>query len=213
MSSKVFSLVLALSAMALHTDASASLVRNGSFEDVSPAAGIQSQPAGTWSIYGSIDGWTTTSGPGIEVRNNVAGAASSGNQFVELDSTANTSMAQTILTSLGAFYNLTFDYSPRMSVAAGSNGIDVLWNGTVLNALPISASGLGLPGHAWTSFSFDVVGTGNDVLSFRAVGTSDSYGGSLDNVQLVADLDNALLVPEPSQLATFLAALAALAGC
>ena len=210
MSNRFIPLVAALSALVLHTAASANLVRNGSFEDVSPAAGLQTQPAGTWSIYGSIDGWSKTSGPGIEVRNNVAGAASDGKNFVELDSTANTSMAQTILTAIGNYYNLSFDYSPRVGVASGSNGIDVLWNGALLNASPITSSGMGLSSHAWTGFSYSVVGTGSDVLSFRSVGTSDSYGGSLDNVKLVSDSDDALLVPEPGDLATFMAALSAL---
>ncbi len=210
MSNRFVPLVAALSALLLHTTASANLVRNGSFEDVSPAAGLQTQAAGTWSIYSSIDGWSKTSAPGIEVRNNVAGSASDGKNFVELDSTANTSMAQTILTAIGTYYNLSFDYSPRMGVSALSNGIDVLWNGSLLNASPITSSGIGLSGHAWTGFAYSVVGTGSDVLSFRAVGTSDSYGGSLDNVKLVAKSDAELLVPEPGALATFVAAIAAL---
>ena len=210
MSNRFVPLLAALSALVLHTTASANLVRNGSFEDVSPAAGLQAQAAGTWSTYSSIDGWSKTSAPGIEVRNNVVGTASDGKNFVELDSTANTSMAQTILTAIGTYYNLSFDYSPRIGVSAGSNGIDVLWNGSLLNASPITSSGIGLSSHAWTGFAYSVVGTGSDVLSFRAVGTSDSYGGSLDNVKLVAKSDDALLVPEPGALATFVAAIAAL---
>ncbi len=202
MNKKLSTIVLALSALTLHGTASANLVRNGSFEDVSPAAGLQTQAPGTWSIYSAIDGWTTTSGSGIEVRNNVAGTASSGSNFVELDANNNSSMAQTILTAVGAYYTLSFDYSPRIGVAASSNGIDVLWNGALLNALPITASGVGLSNHAWTQFSFGVFGTGNDVLSFRSVGTNDALGGSLDNVRLVS---------EPGVLASFfLATLAAL---
>lgn len=201
MNRNLSTLFLALSAIALHTNASASLVRNGSFEDVSSAPGLQTQAVGTWSVYGSIDGWTATTGPGIEVRNNVVGVASNGSNFVELDSRGNSTMAQTILTAVGTYYNLSFDYSPRIGVAAISNGIDVLWNGAQLNLLPVTSSGVGLSGHAWQAFSYGVVGTGSDVLSFRSVGTSDTLGGSLDNVRLVS---------EPSVLASFLAGLAAL---
>lgn len=192
---------LALSALALHTTASAALVRNGSFEDVSPAAGVQTQAPGTWAVYGTLDGWATTAGSGIEVRNAIAGTASDGSNYVELDSFGNTTMAQTILTTVGAYYTLSFDYSPRAGVAAGSNGIDVLWNNTLLNLSPITANGIGLSNHAWTTFIFGVVGTGSDLLSFRSVGTNDSLGGSLDNVRLV---------PEPAMLASFAAGLAAL---
>jgi hypothetical protein len=166
---RLSTLALALSAIAFHTTASANLVRNGSFEDVSPAAGVQTQAPGTWSVYSAIDGWSTTSGSGIEVRNSVAGAASNGSNFVELDARSNSSMAQTILTAVGAYYNLSFDYSPRIGVAANSNGMDVLWNGVLLNLLPITSSGIGLFAHDWKSFSFGVVGTGSDVLSFRSV--------------------------------------------
>jgi hypothetical protein len=195
------SLVMALAALGLHTTANANLVINGSFEDVSPASGLQTQANGTWSIYNVIDGWSTIAGPGIEVRNNVAGTASNGSNYVELDSTGNTTMAQTLLTSAGSYYALTFDYSGRTGVAAASNGIEVLWNNVLVNLNPITASGIGLSNHAWTSYTFGVYGTGNDVLSFRSVGTQDSLGGSLDNVRVVA---------EPGMLATMSLALLAL---
>jgi hypothetical protein len=201
MNKNLSAIALALSALALHTTASANLVQNGSFEDVSPAAGVQTQAPGTWSVYSALDGWATTSGSGIEVRNAVAGTASNGGNYVELDSFGNSTMAQTILTTVGAYYTLSFDYSPRIGVAANSNGIDVLWNNTLVNLSPITASGIGLGNHAWTNFVFGVVGTGSDVLSFRSVGTSDSLGGSLDNVRLV---------PEPGMLASFAVGLAAL---
>jgi PEP-CTERM motif len=198
----LFSFAIAATCLALHTTAHANLVINGSFEDVSPAPGVQTQASGTWSIYSAIAGWTTTAGPGIEVRNNAAGTASSGANYVELDSTGNTTMAQTLLTSLGSYYALSFDYSGRAGVAASSNGIEVLWNSTLINLTAINASGLGQSNHVWTGYTFGVYGTGSDVLSFRAVGTPDSLGGSLDNVRVVS---------EPGLLATLGLGLFALA--
>ena len=185
---------LAVATLGLHTTASANLVLNGGFEDVNPAPGVQTQANGTWSIYSAIAGWTTTAGPGIEVRNNVAGTASEGFNYVELDSTGNTTMSQTLTTSAGSYYALTFDYSGRAGVAAASNGIEVLWNNVVVNLNPITASGIGQGNHVWTGYSFGVYGSGSDVLSFRSVGTSDSLGGSLDNVRVVS---------EPGVLAAF----------
>lgn len=199
---KVFStLTVALACLGLHTTASANLVLNGSFEDVSPAPGVQTQANGTWSIYNALAGWATTAGPGIEVRNNIAGTASNGVNYVELDSTGNTTMAQTLTTSAGSYYALTFDYSGRAGVAAASNGIEVLWNNVVVNLNPITASGIGQSNHVWTGFTFGVYGTGSDVLSFRSVGTQDSLGGSLDNVRVVS---------EPGVLAAFSLGLLAL---
>jgi hypothetical protein len=178
---------LVVAALGLHNTAHANLVVNGSFEDVSPAPGLQTQANGTWSIYSVIDGWSTTAGPGIEVRNNVAGTASNGANYVELDSTGNTTMAQTLATSAGSYYALTFDYSGRAGVAAASNGIEVLWNNVVVNLNPITASGIGQSNHVWTGYAFGVYGTGSDVLSLRSVGTQDSLGGSLDNVSVVSE--------------------------
>ncbi len=178
---------LLLAALGLHTTASANLVLNGSFEDVSPAPGVQTQANGTWSIYSAIDGWTTTAGPGIEVRNNIAGTASNGFNYVELDSTGNSTMAQTLLTAAGSYYALSFDYSGRAGVAAASNGIEVLWNNVLVNLTPITASGIGQSNHVWSGYTFGVYGTGSDVLSFRSVGTQDSLGGSLDNVRVVSE--------------------------
>ena len=200
---KIFnSVAISLAALGLHASANANLVLNGSFEDVSPAPGLQTQANGTWSIYNVIDGWSTTAGPGIEVRNNVAGTASNGSNYVELDSTGNTTMAQTLLTAIGSYYALTFDYSGRAGVGAASNGIEVLWNNVVVNLNPITANGIGQSNHVWTGYSFGVYGTGSDVLSFRSVGTQDSLGGSLDNVSLVS---------EPGILATMGLGLIALA--
>jgi hypothetical protein len=63
----------------------------------------------------------------------------------------------------------------------------------VVNLNPITANGIGQSNHVWTGYTFGVYGTGSDVLSFRSVGTSDSLGGSLDNVKVVS---------EPGMLAT-----------
>jgi hypothetical protein len=187
------SLAIAATSLCLHTAANANLVLNGGFEDVSSAPGVQTQANGTWSIYSAIDGWTTTAGPGIEVRNNVAGTASEGFNYVELDSTGNTTMSQTLTTSAGSYYALSFDYSGRAGVGAASNPLEVLWNNVVVNLNPITANGIGQSNHVWTGYTFGVYGTGSDVLSFRSVGTSDSLGGSLDNVKVVS---------EPGMLAT-----------
>ncbi len=168
------------------------LVVNGSFED-------QAQAAGTWGVYGSMPGWSTVSGSGIELRNQVAGNAFDGSNFVELDSYDNSGMAQTLTTVAGSFYTLAFDYSARAGVGAASNGIEVLWNGA--SVASVTADGSGLSGNDWHLFSYSVLGTGSDLLTFRAVGTSDSFGGSLDAVSVTA-------VPEPSTYAMMFGGLA-----
>lgn len=193
--------------------AQANLITNGSFETYTlPASGNLGSGglthsgtlnSGEWTIItnnpasGSLPGWTSLGNPGlgIELRNNVAGQASDGTTFVELDTTGNSLMFQNIATIFGVQYSLTFDYSPRPGVSAASNPIEVLWNGVSLGSL----TGNGIPNSSnhWVTYFGEVTG-GNpsSTLTFRAVGASDSLGGSLDNVTLVASS-----VPEPGSLA------------
>ena len=166
------------------------LITNGSFE--SNAVGN-----GSYSIVGSTAGWTV--GPnGLEIRNNVAGSAFSGGNYVELDTTANSWISQTLNTVAGATYTLSFSYANRPDFrSAASNGID--W----------SIGGLGgLVGNntttTWQTLTTTFTGTGSPMtLRFAAAGISDSYGTSLDNVSVTA-------VPEPQSLALMLAGLGAM---
>ncbi len=131
-------------------------------------------------ILQDYEGWDATAGDGIEVQfGGVAGAAHSGKHLIELDSNNNSAMSRAI--DAGS-YTLTFWYSDRPSVAALSNGIDVLLNGTSI--LPI-IGGLGGAGTSWSfkTVSFDA-GPGSNVLTFAALGTSDSLGGYIDDVTL-----------------------------
>lgn len=179
--------IILLSSASAH----ANLIINGSFE-------ADAQAAGTWNIYPNLAGWTGGSN-GIELRNNVAGSAYDGSNFIELDTTANSSATQNIGTTLGTVYNLSFAYSPRTGVASTSNGIEVFWDGVSQGTF----TGFTNANTAWALESLNVTGTGFDTLEFAAVGTSDSYGGSLDAVSLTtASLTTA--VPEPSTWAMML---------
>ncbi|MEN6424513.1 MAG: hypothetical protein ABFE13_04065 [Phycisphaerales bacterium] len=164
--------------------AHANLITNGSFE-------TPDQATGTWSVYGSIPGWTTTFGPGIEIQDHVTGLAYDGDQFVELDSHSNSGMLQQVAVTAGASYDLSFAYSPRPGVAATSTGIEVWFDGGLLDT--VAGSGIGLSNTSWSILNYNVTPTGNLVnLEFRAVGTSDSLGGYIDDVQM-----NGSTVPVP----------------
>ena len=177
--------------MAAPLASQASILVNGSFEQPGIGSG--------WTILSGLPGWQA-SAAGVEVRRNTVGTAQDGFIFVELDTTANSAIWQNVSTQSGHDYALSGYYSPRIGVALPSNDIDVFWNGTRLTTL--SGSGAGLGNHAWRQFSFTVRGNGADQLRFAAAGTSDSLGGSLDNITLNA-------VPEPGSLALVLAALGA----
>jgi hypothetical protein len=183
--------------LALPTLANANnLVNNGSFE-------ADAQTNGSWGIYSSLTGWTLESGPGIELRNNIVGTASDGVNYIELDSSGNSSISQYINTSIGADYDLYFDYSPRIGQLANTNGIEAYWNNEKLTTV----TGKGGSNNNWNTLGFSVVGTGHDKLTFRAVGISDKLGGNLDNISLTAVDVQVSSVPEPDTYALFLAGL------
>lgn len=198
---RILSLV-ALLASGIHALAApapaGNLLVNGGFESIAVADG-------SWVNVASMPGWTWLGGPGtgFEIRNNVAGTAQEGRNYIELDTNGNTLIGQ-YLDSLGAgsTYDLSFWYSPREYQAASTNGIQVFWNGALLDA---TLTGLGGGGNDWTLHQYRVTAqAGRNLLSFASVGSSDSLGGNLDNVSLTNR------IPEPGTLAL---TLAALAGC
>lgn len=189
-------LFLATALLALSTQVNAAgvnLVTNGSFEN-------PDIPTGTWSVHNAISGWTTT-GAGVEIRDNVVGTAYDGEQFAELDSHSNSAIQQILNTTFGQSYLLSFAYSPRIGQPEDTNGISVTWNGVELG--PISNTGGS--SHIWTVFDFMVTGTGSDILEFAALGIDDSLGGSLDRVSVSA-------VPIPAAAFLFAPALLGFMG-
>ncbi|HEY0585672.1 MAG TPA: PEP-CTERM sorting domain-containing protein [Pseudoduganella sp.] len=164
------------------------LITNGSFEKNGVAPG-------TWTIKSALNGWSVGA-KGVEVRNNIAGTAQDGGNFLELDSTGNSWISQTVDTAAGGKYNLSFYYAPRENTAAKTNGIDVLWNGTLLKHLEADNF---TSKTNWLKIDLTTFAIGSlSTLSFQATGTSDSIGGSLDNVSLTS------AVPEPATTASML---------
>ena len=143
-------------------------------------------PTGGYLIFGSVEGWTSIAGGGIELQNHAAGDPFSETNLVELDSTSNSTMQRSIVDA-GSYY-LNFYYSPRPGIPLSSNGIDVLVNGVSI----FNISGAGAGATVWSPQQlFFTVGAGS-TLAFSAIGTNDSLGGYLDNIRLVSS------VPEPS---------------
>ena len=131
------------------------------------------------------------------MRDHVAGDAQDGSNYVELDTNSNSGMSQ-VITGNG-WYNLSFWFSPRERVAAGSNGIGFNFgdlSGQVLTSVAGAQSG-----NVWQQYSGLVNLNGPTALTFFATGQSDSVGGSLDNVSVTA------AVPEPESYAMMLAGL------
>ena len=182
---KISQMLAALALAATSVGANANLVVNGDFENPGVAAG-------TYTIFPTpFPGWVVNND--VEIRNALVGNANTGANYAELDTTVNGSIIQKLTTISGATYAVSFAYSPREGVAAGSNGIEALFNGVSLGIF--DGSGLGNTGNVWQNYSFNVTASSTvSTIEFRALGISDGLGGSLDSVAVNA-------VPLPGTLA------------
>ncbi|GGB33383.1 hypothetical protein GCM10011316_01800 [Roseibium aquae] len=148
------------------------LIKNGSFEsfDVAP---------GTWKQFADDSSGAWTSNGKMEIWDNFNGvSATEGDQHLELDSDSNVnSISQTVETSLGQVYDLSFDVQARTNDA--SNTVEVYWNGELVTSVDPAAGN-------WQTVELKVVGTGgNDVLEFRETSEdNNTFGAFIDNVEL-----------------------------
>lgn len=193
--------LVALAALSA-TASAANLLVDGSFESIT-------QAAGTWNTYTSVPGWTVTkangsaTSTGLEVRNNVAGTAEDGHNFIELDGYENDAIKQSFATVVGHEYEVSFWFADRAGVAASSLG----FLANVTSGASSSGTGFGAigdNGSAWHLITLDfVAGSTSSIFSIKGTGTSDSLGTSFDNFSVIA-------VPEPGTMGLFAAGLAML---
>jgi type II secretory pathway pseudopilin PulG len=161
------------------------LVVNGGFEDAPGAR------AGTGTLLSSLPGWTRSGGGGAQFEI-VNGSAPEGGNAVEVDTTANITMSQSVPTRAGTRYRVTFRYSPDGRVTQASNRLRVDWGGATVATLSHDATGLGT---WWRLYTYDVTASASTTtLSFTGAGTSDGIGVTLDDVRVYE------LTPQPAAL-------------
>lgn len=194
----------------------ATLLINGSFE-----TGVPGNPRGIvngtrfdalttsrndWDAYGSLDGWTLASGPGIAVetdRSNNKIDAQDGEHYVGLDVIGNARITQTVALTVGA-YTLNLWYSPDTNNAA-TNGID--FGITGLGSGVATVGTMGARRGTWSQISLNVLVqvAGDYQVYVGATGRSDGRGGYIDNIALTP-------VPLPATGLGLLGALGLMAG-
>jgi len=193
--------------MAIAPFTQASLITNGSFEQVtfednSTAHGVifntDLQAFDTkrkgWDIFRMLPGWVTSYGNGIELQKRVVTKSQDGNHHVELDShikgSSNSVMTQSLDDLIiGADYLLEFYYKPRTK-RKNDNGINVFWyNAAVdfnisMDAI-LSVNDTKKNTKKWSSKSIILTAQSTSMdLSFGAFGKQNTRGGLIDNISL-----------------------------
>ena len=151
------------------------LLLNGSFEE--PVLNVD------WRVYQEIPGWTTVAGEGIEIQR--IWGAGDGRQYVELDSHPEPGagcMMQTVPTTAGAIYRLSFQHSARPNV--GDNRMAFYWDG--MEVAEVDANGIGRNATQWNRYAFDVAGNGDGgtLVICDVTGDADTLGGLVDDIRL-----------------------------
>ncbi len=218
---------LSVALITMSTFTNASLITNGSFEqltfaDQSQAIGVvhgtnlqsYANKNSTWDVFNNLPGWATSYGNGIELQKNVVTRSQNGSQHIELDShqygSSNSVMTQTLDSlTIGANYLLEFYYKPRTN-KANDNGINVFWYDAAFDFdISISADFSTdstrnlVPSWSIQSVMFTAQAE-SMALSFGAFGKQNTLGGLIDNVSLnQVNFKPVTSVPEPSMLILF----------
>ena len=184
-------------------NAATELVVNGSFE-----SNVISSP---YAQLSAVTGWTSSvsGNTAFEIQKGATQGglsgfnpvAADGKQYLELNTESLSSTSQTLATTAGGNYTLSFAYSGRPDTPGGANSLmNVYWGSTLLTPTSL----VGNTGGVWQSYSQNLTALGSStVLRFESIGpvSAPTYGSYLDNVSVMA------AVPEPETYAMMLLGL------
>ncbi|GGC91591.1 DUF642 domain-containing protein [Undibacterium terreum] len=207
---KTFKL-LALTALVCASAASsaANIVTNGGFE--------ANKFDGSWTTMSSITGWTSTGAFEVQKGSNSGGlnvfdVAYEGVQYLELNSDGLTTVSQSLHTTAGGLYDLSFVFSGRSDTPSGAaSSMEVFWGNLDLGKITAAANS------GWVAYDFSNLQalSDNTTLSFKSLGptSASSYGSYLDAVSVnsLGKSAAASTVPEPATLASMSLGLGMLA--
>ena len=145
-----------------------------------------------WIEDAYIDGWTQ-SDIDIHESGHMSLGATDGDYHVDLAETSNGTLSREMEgLSDGDTYSLSIDLKSRGSTGDGVSGtaeealgqsvVQVIWNGEVIATIDPAEDGLG-----WNTYTLDLTagsGDGTNTITFVEVGSENSYGTLIDNVQI-----------------------------
>jgi len=171
--------------------ASVNLLSNGSFEDPLVSGGFN-----TINTGGTMGAWTVTDASIDHIGN--YWQAEDGNQSVDLSGNAPGTIAQTVSTTAGQQYELSFWMAGNTDGGATVKSLAALINGNTLANTTFDTTGKSHGDMGWVEYTYDFVSTGGPTtVSFASTEAGGSpYGAALDNVSLKA-------VPEASTVILF----------
>lgn len=229
MNKTINKIILSLTLISLSSFVNASLITNGSFEQVifadktsstgkvynTDSSAYQDKNS-VWDVFYTLPGWETSYGNGMELQKNVVTQSQHGLHHIELDTynngsngSSNAVITQT-LTSLiiGEQYSLEFYYKPRTN-NQNDNGINVFWYDSTIDysldmtaVLQANSTSKSTPDWALQSVLFTADAQSMN-LSFGAFGLKNTLGGLIDNVSL----KQVTSVPEPPMFILFFMAI------
>lgn len=148
------------------------LLTNGSFEN--PVIG------GSWEISTITDWLITKSADGSPTSGEIWKGLitpSDGLQNLELDANEPTQITQAVNTTVGATYELRFDFAARGGDVADNNVNALVNGGVVMNANSAN--------NDWTTYTQTFVATTTSTnIAFRDIGTPNSTGSLIDDAVL-----------------------------
>ncbi|MBC7836580.1 hypothetical protein H7X87_02270 [Acetobacteraceae bacterium] len=185
------------------------LVPNSGFETPEVTNGAQwdifPSPAGTWNVLWRSDIPATFGAQNrpeianLEFHEGVLGAASEGDQYVELDTDwggpsdpgngepASVTIYQNLATVAGKQYEVHYKFAPRPSTPDSENNVEARAGGIVGDTTGPTAGGGGPI--AWTERSFTFTATTTSTqISFTDLGTANSLGSFLDDVRVYGQI-------------------------
>jgi len=148
--------------------------------------GFETGDLTNYTTFGNFTGYN-----GVTTGNDTGGPYA-GSYFLELGNDSNQGSAgisQTISTVAGQDYNVSLYYDESGDNSGGAQSFHVSWDGTTIGSMDS-----GSPTGGYELLSYNVVGTGSDVLSLS--GYSNSGYNNIDNLSVVATGVSA--APEPA---------------
>jgi len=177
----------ALAAVPMPMAASAAdvnLIVNGSFESPSvwQTSAVTDYTAGSTAM----PGWTV-GGNSVDLTGETYWAAEDGDQSLDLSGSAPGSVTQTVTTTPGADYTLTWYMAGNTNCGQAIKTMHVLWNGTLVDSPTFDDSSDSNTSMGWVEVQLNVAATSaSSTLEFAdATPDASQCGSTLDSVSLV----------------------------